>query len=243
MTPDPRLVYRRLLGAYGPQGWWPVTPVSGKRPRYRPGFWGLLSERERLEICVGAILAQNTNWKNAEAALEKLTAAKLWSVEALARVPVPRLSRLIRSSGYFNQKALKIKAFIRHAARQGRGLGSWLSHSLPVLREELLGLWGIGPETADSILLYAGGRLSFVIDAYTLRVGARLGWFREKPAYERARDFMMKSVTASARVYAEYHALIVELAKRHCRATPACPGCPLLTLCAYARNHPTPALT
>ena len=234
MRAGPLRVYRRLLAAFGPQGWWPVTPRGGKAPRYRPGFRGALTEGQRAEVCLGAILTQNTSWTNVEKALAGLRAAGARDLGAVSALPQPRLRRLIRSSGYFRQKAKKLRLFARRAGRRG-SLKAWLSGPLGPLRTELLGLWGIGPETADSILLYAGGRPAFVIDAYTLRAGRRLGWWRE-PGYEEARAELKRRLPASAAVYAEFHALLVELGKRHCRARPLCGDCPLLGVCAHGER-------
>lgn len=228
--PSPRAVYRRLLRAFGPQGWWPVTGRSASEPRYRPGRWGRLSERARAEICAGAILTQNTAWTNVVRALQALHGAGLWTLQDLARTPLPKLARLVRSSGYFRQKARKLKAFARAAIARG-GLSRWLARPAPVVREELLSLWGVGPETADSILLYAGGREAFVIDAYTLRIGRRLGWFSPNHGYDEAQRFLVARLPRRAALYAEFHALVVALAKRRCKTEPDCAGCPLRRGC------------
>lgn len=238
LSPSPSEVFGRLLRAYGPQGWWPVTVGRGVAPRYRPGFKGALSERQRAEICVGAILTQNTSWLNVLRALESLHDAGIRSLERLAAVPRARLERLIRSSGYFRQKARKLRAFAIHA-RKRKPLSRWLSGELAPLRAELLSLWGVGPETADSILLYAGGRAVFVVDAYTLRLGRRLGWFSARPSrdpYHDAQRRLAAELPVDAALYAEQHALIVEHAKRYCRTTPLCPDCPLLEVCPHGRS-------
>lgn len=247
LPPRPREVYRRLLRAYGPQGWWPLTPPGGGSPVYRPGREAVLTERERAEICVGAILTQNTNWGNVQRALEGLHGAGVWGLRDILRLSSRRLESLIRPSGYFRQKARKLRVFARHAlkpsprsaafaagASRPRSLGAWLSGALKSLRRELLGLWGVGPETADSILLYAGGRPVFVVDAYTLRIGSRLGWFG-KAGYERVQSYLVRRLPTSPKLYAELHALLVALAKGHCRAKPVCAGCPLLELCRHGR--------
>ncbi|MDE2237157.1 MAG: hypothetical protein KGK30_04660, partial [Elusimicrobia bacterium] len=189
---SPPWVYRRLLRAFGRRGWWPVSGASSA-PAYRPGVWGKLSERQRAEICVGAILTQNTAWGNVLRALENLRAADARDFKALLALPPRRLETLIRPSGYFRQKARKLRIFAERARERGR-LSRWLSRPLPELREELLGLWGVGPETADSILLYAGGRPAFVVDAYTLRLGRRLGWFAPRSGYAEAQDFFTRAL-------------------------------------------------
>ncbi|MBI5241603.1 MAG: hypothetical protein HY926_14110 [Elusimicrobia bacterium] len=233
MLPAPLAVYRRLLEAYGAQGWWPVTPSGGRRPRYRPGGCGRLAERQRLEVCLGAILTQNTSWGNVEKALARLHEAGVRDLEGVLAQPARRLQGLIRPSGYFRQKAKKLKAFARHLAGCGGKVGPWLGGDLRQRREELLGLYGVGPETADSILLYAGGRPSFVVDAYTLRIGARLGWFR-KASYHQAQSYLTRRLPEDAGLYNEFHALFVEHAKARCRkAAPLCQGCPLREVCRY----------
>ncbi|MDE2314591.1 MAG: hypothetical protein KGL04_10520 [Elusimicrobia bacterium] len=228
----PARAYRRLYARYGAQGWWPTTPRGAEVPRYHPGRGAPVSERDRAEICVGAVLAQNTNWSNAEKALGALHSAGVWTLGDVERTAERSLAGLIRSSGYFRQKAKKLKAFARHAASRGKTLGRWLSGPLPELRRELLDLWGVGPETADSILLYAGGRPAFVVDAYTRRQAARLGWLR-RPDYARTQDYLVRRLPKSVRLYNEFHALVVRLAKEHCRAKPVCGGCPLLDGCRY----------
>jgi endonuclease-3 related protein len=234
MISRPQQAYRLLLKAFGPQGWWPVTVRRDSRPVYRPGFQGPLSERQRVEICVGAILTQNTNWANVEKVLRVLHHASLMDFKKVSRAPPPRLAAYVRSSGYFRQKAKKLKIFARHALARGMSLRTWLSGPMTALRSELLALWGVGPETADSILLYAGGRPAFVVDAYTVRIGRRLGWFRRQD-YDHVQRFFTDRLPPSPAVFAEFHALLVELAKRHCKTTPVCEGCPLTSMCRHGR--------
>ncbi len=232
---SPATVYTTLLTAYGPQGWWPVTSPKGKVPEYHPGRWGRLTDRQRAEIALGAILTQNTAWTNVTRALVNLNAAGLVDLRRIASTPARRLARLIRPSGYFRQKTLKIRAFARHALSRGP-LARWLRGPAPGLRTELLGIFGIGPETADSILLYAGGLPAFVVDAYTRRIGSRLGWFSARTRYHEAQGFLVRGLPRRARLYGEFHALLVEHAKRRCRASPLCDGCPLRRGCAYAKR-------
>lgn len=230
--PAPRAVFRRLLSVYGPQGWWPVTRPAGGPPAYEPGRTRTLAESERVEICVGAILTQNTNWGNVEKALAGLLdAVPRLTWRALAALPPRRLEAAVRPSGYFRQKARKLRVLARAALARGATTRAWLSADVAVLREELLGLWGVGPETADSILLYAGERPAFVIDAYTRRIGERLGWWRS-PSYDEARAFLVERLPRDRGVYAEFHALLVRLAKEHCRVRPSCGACPLRRSCA-----------
>jgi endonuclease-3 related protein len=186
---------------------------------------------------MGAILTQNTNWGNVERALARLHEAGIRDLAGLLSIPQPTLAGLIRSSGYFRQKAKKLKAFARHLAERGGEVGTWLCGDLKARREELLGIFGIGPETADSILLYAAGRPAFVIDAYSLRIGRCLGWFR-KPSYGRAQTYLTRRLPRDARLYNEFHALLVHFAKVRCRkAGPLCAGCPLQEVCRYGLSR------
>lgn len=238
MTPiPPQAAYRTLLRSFGSQGWWPTTPPGGVRPRYHPRRYGPPAPQAGLEICLGAILTQNTAWTNVERALINLHAADAVDLSRLRRMKAGRLEKLIRPSGYFVQKAIKLKKFAAHALAKERPLHRRLrSGSLPVLREELLGIHGIGPETADSMLLYAGGRLAFVVDAYTKRIGARIGWYAPTAGYDRVQEYLTSRLRRSAQIYNEFHALLVELAKRHCKTKPDCSGCPLRGGCRAGRR-------
>ncbi|MGA9977206.1 MAG: base excision DNA repair protein [Candidatus Sulfotelmatobacter sp.] len=175
-----RAYYRTLLAAWGPQHWWPAhTPF---------------------EVIVGAFLTQNTAWTNVERALANLRAANLLSIEAIRRVPLPDLERLIRPSGYFRQKAQRIKAFIAFLDGQYAGsLDNLFAQPTHRLREELLALNGIGPETADSILLYAGNHPVFVVDAYTRRILERHEIRPQKTHYEEIRQLFERALTPAAK--------------------------------------------
>lgn len=220
-----RRIYDSLLRAYGPRGWWPTTLVGEDGPTYhgrRP------DDRQRFEVIVGAILTQNTSWRNAERAIRSLIRAGVLDAEALRRMPLRRLARLIRSSGYYNQKAERLKLvtsffaenFPRFRKRSG-------AQGTARLREELLSLKGIGPETADSILLYAFQKPVFVVDAYTRRIFRRLRLCSEKASYGELQSLFHRSLPPAPRLFNEYHALLVEHAKRHCAKVPLCPACPL----------------
>ncbi|GJQ25735.1 MAG: endonuclease [Phycisphaerae bacterium] len=203
-----RRFYRVLLHAYGPQGWWP-----GDSPT---------------EVVVGAILTQNTNWRNVERAIANLKAARLLSWRALRAVQARRLATLIRPAGYFNIKAKRLKAFVTWLGeRYGGSLARLRRLDTAAARAALLQVNGIGPETADSILVYALNKPSFVVDAYTQRVLRRhrlIGW---KPDYHKTQALFERSIPRDTQVYNEYHALLVEVAKRHCKAQANCEGCPL----------------
>ncbi len=224
-------LYAQLLAAYGPQGWWPLSSRAGERGYdgrgYHHGAYSQPRTAEgRFEIAMGAILTQNSAWTNAEAALFRLRDSGLRLPADIGSCPQGRLARLIRSSGYFNQKARKLK----EVAELFRTAAS-LAHGAAPRREELLSCWGIGPETADSILLYAFHVPVFVVDAYTRRLLSRMGIIRDD-GYDEIQTIFHDALPARHRVFNEYHALIVEHAKRHCRAKPLCGGCPVV-VCRY----------
>lgn len=230
---SPVAVYRALLKRFGPQGWWPVTPHGKRQPEYLPGRYMARPSAEAFEICLGAILTQNTAWKNVEKAIVNLNAARALTPVAIARMQREDLAALIRPSGYFNQKAERLQLFCKHMLSAcGGDMERFFSRSLPELRRELLSLKGVGPETADSMLLYAGGKPVFVVDAYTLRVGERLGWYRGLD-YQAVQDFFHANLTLSTALCNEYHALIVALCKYHCTKKPSCGNCPLIRVCSY----------
>jgi endonuclease-3 related protein len=204
-------VFDTLLERYGALGWWPAeTPV---------------------EVCVGAILTQNTNWLNVEKAIVNLKREGLLSLEALGEIDRERLAELIRPSGFFNVKSARLKDFIGWLLGRHGSLDAMFSGDWGALREELLAVRGIGLETCDSILLYAGGKPSFVVDAYTKRLFSRLGLALETDRYEQLRALFMDALLPDSGLFNEYHALIVEHCKRHCRKKPLCDGCPLLSIC------------
>lgn len=188
------------------------------------------------EICAGAILTQNTAWRNVERALSALAAEGLLSPAGIAAADSARLCRALRPSGYYRQKAGRLRDFCRYLVKvRPEGLAAWFSGDTERLREELLALKGVGPETADSMLLYAAGKPKFVIDAYTRRIFARLG-FPDRKGYADWQLLFEGALPPDARLYNEYHALIVALGKDHCKKTaPLCGKCPLGTLCASAR--------
>ena len=228
----PSLVYRTLLKHFGPQGWWPTTSDGGIVPKYRKrNTYGKLTEKERFEICVGAILTQNTSWKNVEKAIENLNKKRLISADKIASLDIRKLAEYIRPSGYYNQKAKRLKAFAKYVSDKYKGkLSVFFSKPLVSARNELLELNGIGPETADSMLLYAGNRPSFVVDAYTVRLSERLGWFKNKE-YGWIKEYFESRLPVSTVVYKEFHALIVALGKDYCRKKPSCGGCTLANKC------------
>jgi endonuclease-3 related protein len=201
-------IYHRLYEHYGPQGWWPA--------------------RSRFEMMVGAILTQNTAWSNVERAIASLMSARLLTPRAMANVGKRRLAKFIRPAGYYNIKAERLKNFISFLSSE-YGLNPHKMRGEPtaVLRKKLLGVNGIGPETCDSILLYAFNRPVFVIDAYTKRVLSRHGILGAESCYDAFQEVFTANLPHDSEMFNEYHALIVRLAKDFCRTRPRCGGCPL----------------
>ncbi|MBI2115251.1 MAG: endonuclease III domain-containing protein [candidate division NC10 bacterium] len=203
-----RAMYRAMLRALGPQGWWPG--------------------RNRFEVIIGAILTQNTAWTNVARAIGNLRRARVLTPEALAALPAPQLARLIRPSGYYKTKAARVKRFLRFLrARYALNLSRMFARHPSTLREELLAVSGIGPETADSILLYAGGVPVLVVDAYTRRILGRHGLIRPDATYDRVQALFLENLPPETALYNEYHALLVAVGKDFCRPVPRCSGCPL----------------
>ncbi|MFC1511362.1 endonuclease III domain-containing protein [Candidatus Margulisiibacteriota bacterium] len=205
-------VYQTLLKHFGPQHWWP-----GDTP---------------FEVMIGAILTQNTNWGNVERAIANLKQSKVLSPKSLVQVNKSKLERLIRPSGYFRVKAKKLKVFCKWMIREYQGKAGNIRGNQGELRKELLGIWGIGPETADSILCYALDNTNFVVDAYTVRIFNRLGLIKNKD-YHEIKEFFETNLPKSLKLYKEYHALIVALGKDICRPKPICKKCPVATFCSY----------
>jgi endonuclease-3 related protein len=228
-------LYGQLLREYGPQGWWPVPGSAGRRGfdplGYHPGnYFHPRTPAGRFEVIMGSVLTQNTAWTNAAAALARLRGAGVrLPADVLGQSPT-RLAGLIRSSGYFNQKAKKLKAVAVMFSRPGR-----LGASRAPSRAALLSEWGIGPETADSILLYAFHSAVFVVDAYTRRILSRIGLIAGGETYDEIQAVFHGSLRRRAPLFNEYHALIVHHAKEHCAARPKCAGCPV-NPCRY-RDH------
>ena len=208
-------VYDKLSKHFGPRHWWPGD--SG------------------LEVCIGAVLTQNTAWKNVEKAIANLKKSVKMELHPLMAMPEKKLAGLIRPSGYYNLKAKRLRALLSFLA--GCNSGDWRNYlrkqKLEAARKKLLTVYGIGPETADSILLYAAQRKTFVIDTYTLRFGGRYGLFPKKTTYENARQFFMQKLPSRVKLYNEYHALIVTLGHNYCKPKPLCTECPLGRKCNY----------
>lgn len=209
------ILYERLYGRYGPQHWWPAD--------------------EPFEVIIGAILTQSTAWTNVEKAIANLKREGAMAPAALRAMPIEKLARLIRPSGYYNVKARKVKAFVDHLGEQHNdSLESLFAASIPELRAELLSIYGIGPETADSIILYAARKPIFVIDAYTHRITDRLGLNPDYGNYAALQAFFMAHLPVDERLFNEYHALLVRHGKEVCRKSPRCRDCCLRDLCRRA---------
>jgi endonuclease III related protein len=213
-------VYQRLYRHYGPQGWWP-----GEGP---------------LDVVLGAILTQAAAWRNVELALKNLKEAGLWSLEAIRDCPQEELAEIIRPCGYYITKARKLKAFAEYVHQYyGGSLELFLSLDTCQLRVELLSIYGIGPETADDIIVYAAEKLSFVIDAYTRRILHRMGLWPTEPGgrYEDVQRLFHENLPRDVTLFNEYHALLDRHAKDTCAKTPRYPACCLRDICAASRYY------
>ena len=203
-----RKIYAKLFKEFGPQHWWPA--------------------RTKFEIIVGAILTQNTNWGNVEKAVHRLRSAGVLKERALRDIPVTKLAAHIKSAGYFNVKALRLKNFMRFFFDEYQGdLKAMGREELSHLRHKLLKVNGIGPETADSILIYALDKPVFVVDAYTKRFLYRHNVISPKAEYHQIQELFSTNFDADISFFREYHALIVALGKHYCKPTPLCERCPL----------------
>jgi len=206
---DLELIYRKLYSHFGPQHWWPAA--------------------SRFEVIIGAILTQNTSWQNVEKAIANLKNAKALSPQKLRSMPKGRIARLIRPSGFFNIKSKRLKEFLRFFFENYKGDMKKLIKQEPmVLRRQLLSVNGIGPETADSILLYALDKPVFVVDAYTKRIFVRHKFIQKDAAYDKVQNMFSKNLKDEVKLFNEYHALIVRLAKVYClKNNPKCNLCPI----------------
>ena len=217
--PDDLLeIYHRLLTHFGPRHWWPAkTPF---------------------EVVIGDILTQAVAWRNVEKAIAALEKAGLLTPEALYRCPTEQLAAMIHATLYYREKTKKIKAFLAYLFQNHTGDLEQMFRLPPDrLRRELLNIYGIGEETADSILLYAGGFPFFVVDSYTKRILFRLGLLPEKASYRMVQDYFQARLPKDSQLYNEYHAQLDALGQYVCKTRPLCSECPLLDLCAYAREN------
>jgi len=201
-------MYHLMLNHFGPQHWWPAV--------------------DALEMMVGAILTQNTSWKNVEKAIKNLKKRSILNIRALHSISVPELAEEIRPAGYFNIKAARLKNLINFIVERYNGdVSMLLTEKTDILREGLLSIRGVGSETADSILLYAVGRPIFVIDSYTHRILNRHGLADDQASYHELQELFMDNLAEDTGLFNEFHALIVGIGKQYCRRKPLCNGCPL----------------
>jgi endonuclease-3 related protein len=210
--PDLHALFDHLYRAYGAQHWWPAESP--------------------FEVMVGAVLTQNTAWGNVEKALANLKRANAFEPATIAAMPETELANLLRPAGYFNVKARRLHSYCRWYLARG-GYAVLVGEPLHRLRQQLLEVQGVGPETADDILLYAFDRPVFVIDAYTRRVLGRLGHAYSEARYEALRAQIEEELPSDARLYNEYHALLVRHGKEVCRKSPRCDACALAALCPW----------
>jgi len=201
-------MYRRLTEEFGPTGWWPA--------------------RTPFEVAVGAVLTQNTAWRNVEKAIRNLREHKMLSARALSRAPLSKLARQVRPAGYYRLKSRRLKNFVHFLQREyGGSMARMAREPTEHLREKLLGVTGIGPETADSILLYALGKPVFVVDAYTRRILSRHDMVEQEVNYEELRRFFEQHLPRDVMLFKEFHALLVRTGAQFCKREPRCDECPL----------------
>jgi len=211
-------IYKKLSNYYGSLHWWPAESP--------------------FEVIVGAILTQNTNWNNVEKAITNLRQVDVLTLEAILQLDRETLEQLIHPSGFFRQKAERLQLFCQHIKDHHNGnLDHLFQQPLESVRSELLQLKGIGPETADSILLYAGHLPSFVVDTYTCRLFGRLGILKGDEKYDEVRELFMTNLPQENSLYNEYHALIVHHCKKFCRKKPSCCGCPCEDSCLERQQN------
>jgi len=232
MKLNPYSLYKTLLERFGDLDWWPIDR----------GYHEKNGSDPRFEIVVGAILTQNTAWSNVEKALANLKSKNILDIKKLVDIDIVNLQNMIKPSGFFNQKAKRLKNLALYLHNNYHdNLGTFFNRELYAIREELLSLSGIGTETADSILLYAGNLPIFVVDAYTKRICERLPLYtnisyNEIQYYFEEELSQIYSKEELTQVYNELHALIVILAKNHCKKKPECSTCPLKKHCMFKKN-------
>lgn len=211
-------IYQTLLDHFGPRNWWPAET--------------------RFEVIVGAILTQFVAWRNVEQAISALKQKNLISPRALYEAEDRIIEELIRPTRFYKQKRERLKEFCEVLIKKYNGdLNRFFNQDLESLREELLDIKGIGPETADTIMLYAAEKPVFVVDAYTRRIFHRLGYFEPNIDYNSMQEFFIKHLPRDVELYNEYHALIDALGNKACRKTPVCKECPLTKSCKFYKNN------
>lgn len=231
-------MFLKLYACFSYQGWWPVYDINKKRSIYHKGRYKINRE-DIFEISAGAILTQNTSWKNVEKAIENLKVNNLLDAEKIINLKDEELHILIRSSGYYRQKAERLKIFSKwFYANSEKIYNGFKDENKFNIRNELLSLKGVGRETGDSILLYAFGIKIFVIDSYTRRVYQRFIGDRTEYDYDELREIFEKSIESDYKIYNEFHALIVKLSKEFCfKKSPLCKLCPINGYCHYFKEE------
>ena len=235
MQATPTKIYIILFSHFGQQDWWPMDKIYHKKQNSDPRF----------EVIIGAILTQNTTWSNVEKAIENLKKENILSIKKINDIDYSTLKTLIKPSGFFIQKADRLKTISKFIQETHNGnLDDMFSQSYQFLRKDLLLLNGIGPETADSILLYAGCKPVFVVDAYTKRLCSKLSLQVNAASYEAIQHYFQQDLSnhydheTIISIYNECHAVIVEWAKRYClKRNPRCKNCPLRIPCTYQQNN------
>jgi len=224
-------IFINLQNRFGNLKWWPVDKNYHEKNK----------SDYRFEIIVGAILTQNTAWSNVEKALINIKSKNMLDIKNISKLEIKELRKLIKPSGFFNQKAKRLKEITKHIEKKYNGnLDNFFNRKIKDLRNELLMLNGIGPETADSIILYAGNKPIFVVDAYTKRICERIP-INTKISYEDIQNFFQKELSKLykkdqlTKIYNEFHAQIVNLAKDYCRKKPLCKDCPINKICMYKK--------
>jgi endonuclease-3 related protein len=211
------IIYSRLNKRFGFLNWWPAD--------------------SKFEIIIGAILTQQASWKNVEKAIFNMKKEHILDIDAVYGVKTEVLENIIKPSGFYKQKAKRIKAFVEHVKNQHGTLENMLVQNSNKLRKELLSLNGIGKETADSIMLYAAGKPIFVIDAYTKRIMKRIYKIEKEMDYDSLQDSITSKIPKNIKLYKDFHAQFVELGKNYCKSTPKCTECPIKTLCKHSVEH------
>jgi endonuclease III related protein len=230
----PIQLYTILFNAFGPQQWWPMDHTHHHQFNTDPRF----------EVMIGAILTQNTAWTNVEKAIHQLKQQNLLNINQLALADSLLVKQMIKPSGYFNQKTKRLQTLAQYLKEYyNSDLNSFFTQSLPILRKELLSLHGIGPETADSIVLYAAEKPIFVVDAYTKRLCTRIPLPINSQSYDDIQKFFQDHLSTHysnhelVQIYNEFHALIVNLGKYYCKPKPNCAHCPVLNHCQFGKKN------
>jgi endonuclease-3 related protein len=211
-------IYDILLRSFGPQNWWPTK-----------------SDNKIEEIMIGAILTQQTSWRNVEKSIDNLISANCLSLKKISNMKLKEIENLIRPCGFYRLKSKRLKEISLYFSKKYKDLEDFFRKSLEECRKELLSLNGIGYETCDAILLYAGNKPIFVVDRYTYRILSRMRIWNNKFHYEKLRIFIESQIPQDLKLYKEFHALFDELAKRYCRFKPLCEGCPLIEYCKHLK--------